>query len=501
MESFVSLFLLIVLPAIISALLFMPVFNNAIYIRRFCTSFSLLYFLYSLFLYIVCKPSTIINECSSCTFKPYFKISLPFLNNVFLNSHGIHLEFGVDSLSISMILLTSFIFFLVILLAKYYINIHHKYFYSLILLLESLLVCIFSTTDIFVFFLLWELELIPMYLLISIWGNKQASKSALKFILYTFGGSLFLLLGILLIYYTNFAINGFFSADLTMINLNNSNIFLQLFITLCLLIGFGVKIPIVPLHSWLADTHTNAVMPVSVILAAILLKLGVYGLIRFNIGMLSLSFALIAPILSIFALINIIYGAILSYNQTNIKRLVAFSSISQMGVILLALSSMTHVGYIGAIYHSISHAFISTGLFVIVGIIKQKFRTYNMKRLSGIVSVMPYFYGVSMIIILAALGVPLLSGFIGEFISIYGSFISSIPIVRIVTIFALLILLLSALYLLKFVHNVFYGVLPYKYKHVQDISILEFIALFSLVSVIFLLGAFPSVLINFLNIN
>ena len=502
MISLVSIPILIILPILAAIILVLPIFkNNAIYIRKFASGFSLFYFFYSILFYILYNPIHNQGNCESCTFIPSFRSIFPILNNKLLNQAGISVSFGIDALSISMIILTTFIIGIAIFSARLYINKHHKLFYCLILFLESILVGIFSTTDIFIFFGLWELELIPMYLLISIWGNRNAQKSALKFLLYTFGGSLFMLIGILLIYYTNFAISGSLIADITKLHINNANIILQIFISLLLFIGFAVKIPLIPLHRWLADTHTDAATPVSIILAGILLKLGVYGLMRFNFGILPLAFAYMAPIIALLGLIGIIFGAALAYSQNDIKRIIAYSSISQMGIIVLGLASMSNVGYIGSIFHIVSHAIVAAGLFFAVGIIKNKFGTGNIKRLSGIASVMPRLYGFTMLISISAMGIPFLSGFIGEFLSIYGAIISSIPSIKIIGLLSIGVVICTALYILRFIHNVFFGILPDRFEKVQDIAIHEFIILGIISLVILLLGCFPSLLINFLDIS
>ena len=312
------LLLLIFLPLLASVFILLPVFpNNQVYIRRFAVWFALIETFFSLLFFLFGGSKIDVHniDCISCIFSPEYKVEIPFISSNILNQIGIHISFGVDRLSILMIILTTLIITLAVTGAKLYVKKHFKYFYSLIFFLESILLGIFTTTDMFLFFTLWELELIPMYLLITIWGNFKAKKSALKFIIFTFSGSLFMLLGILLMYFTNFTVTGILTADITQINMNRVNLLLQLVISIFFLIGFCVKVPVFPLHSWLADTHTNASTPVSMILAGILLKLGVYGMIRFNFGILTLGFTVLSPILGSLAIINIVYGAALAYYQ------------------------------------------------------------------------------------------------------------------------------------------------------------------------------------------
>lgn len=498
----ISLLTLIFLPIIAGLIVLTSVFSdNQVFIRRFSVYFAIIHTIFSLMFFLLGPNIDVRNvDCISCIFAPDFKAAIPFIDNNILNQIGIHVSFGIDRLSILMVILTTLITTFTIIGSKLYVKKHFKYFYSLIFFLESILLGIFTTTDMFVFFTLWELELIPMYLLISIWGNHSAKKSALKFVLYTFGGSLFLLFGILLVYFTNFAVTGILTADITQISMNRVNLLLQLIISLFLIIGFGVKVPIFPLHKWLADTHTNASTPVSMLLAAVLLKLGIYGIMRFNFGLLTLGFTVLSPVLGLLAVINIIYGAAVAYYQKDIKRIVAYSSISQMGLILLGGVSLTNIGYTGAVYHMISHGLVAAGLFFVVGIIKQRFHTTNINRLSGIASIAPRLYGFSMVIVLSAAGIPFLSGFIGEFLSIYGALISSLLVFKLYAVIAVFILILSALYLMKPVHEVFFGILPDKYKNIQDIAVHEFVVLAAISFIIILLGCFPFVIVNFLNV-
>ena len=499
MNYLLNLPLLILLPIIASIIIFSGIFkDNYIYTRRFSTAFSIIYFFYSLLFYVSYKGIIPTEESILQGFNPEFISSFSILENSFLSNLGINFSFGVDSLSVIMIILTTLAFGIVIYSSKLFIHKDQKMFYGLVFILQSILIGIFSSLDMFVFFALWELELIPMYLLISLWGNKYAKKSALKFVLYTFGGSLFILLGILLLYFINHSFYGVYSADITQLNFSNMSSLLQIIISICFVIGFGVKIPIIPLHRWLADTHTNSCTPVSMILASVLLKLGVYGLIRFNLELLPLGFAIICPIIGIFAVVNIIYGGAIAYFQKDIKRIVAYSSISQMGIILLGLYSMTKIGYLGSVFHCVSHGVVALGLFFIVGIIKQKFNTNNITRLSGLACVNPRLFGLATLISFGAIGVPLTSGFIGEFLSIYGSLNSASIIYKLHAIIGVSVLLISALYILKIIHEVFYGGIKQNLDSMQDIASHEFLTLCTISFIIILLGCFPSIIINFI---
>src|SRR5574344_178375 len=486
MNTILSIPLLMFLPLLASIIIASPILNNAIFIRRFARGFNIIFCLYSLFFY-------------QASGKDFIVQNIPLLNNTHLNQFGIHISFTLNPLSILMIILTTIVFTLAIISAKLFIKQHIKLFYSLILILESILIGLFTTSDIFVFFILWELELIPMYFLISIWGNKYAKKSAMKFVLYTFSGSLLVLLGILLVYYSNFAINNAFSSDINALHFKNTHTFLQVIISSLFLLGFGFKIPIVPIHRWLAEAHSDATTPVSMILAAVLLKTGVYGIIKFNLGILPLGFSILAPIIGLFAIINILWGATLAYTQINIKKIIAYSSISQMGVILLGLAALNKTGYVGRLFHMISHGIIVVGLFMVVGIIRQRCKTYNIRRLRGIACVMPKLYGFSILIAFSAMGIPFLSGFIGEFLCLYGAFYSNFQIFKLFGVISVAVLILSALYLLNLIQKVFTGCIERKNQDNQDIAKHEFIVLSTVSTLTILLGCCPFIIVNFIN--
>ena len=288
--------------------------------------------------------------------------------------------------------LTSFVFLLASFASKFNIRTNHKFYYSMLMLLECAILGIFTAGDMFVFFLFWELELIPAYFLIgNKWrGNetedeeKDAHNSAVKFVLFTFLGSMIMLLGILLLHYYNFVTTGFLSAGFSDINASQIPNFIQNLISVCLLIGFGVKLPIVPLHTWLPDAHTNAPTPISMVLAGILLKTGAYGIYRFNYQTLSDAFITIAPILAILALINIIYTAFVAYNQTDIKRIVAYSSISNMGLVLLGLCAVNKIGLSASVFHMVAHALVTCGLFMVAGVVYLRCKNRDINTLSGI---------------------------------------------------------------------------------------------------------------------
>ena len=260
-----------------------------------------------------------------------------------------------------------------------------------------------------------------------------------------------------------------------------------------------MKLPIVPLHTWLPDAHTNAVTPVSMILAGILLKTGGYGIYRFNYQLLSDTFRIIAPILAVFALINIIYIAFVTYAQTDIKRIVAYSSISNMGLVLLGLCSINQIGISASIFHMVSHGLVTCGLFMIVGIIYLRYKNRNINTLSGIAAQMPRLYGFAVLIILASIGVPLFAPFISEILTVIGALNSEFSVVlKYTAVFALPILILSSCYMLKFLHKGFFGESSILYEKINDISVHEFVVLSSVLTGLLIFGLYPNVILGML---
>lgn len=493
--NILSVPLLIFIPLVLSLLIISPLFtSNEIIVRRFSKGVFGFHFLYTTLMLIFFNPAN-----------PY-----SFVINLFgmdwIQSLGIKFSFMIDTISMILVTLTSFVFFIASVSSKFNIRKNHKFYYSMLLLLESAILGIFTSNDMFLFFLFWELEMIPAYFLIG--GNfienyeyaAEAKKSAIKFILFTFFGSMFMLLGILLIHYYNFLTNGILSANFADIIDSTIPIKLQLLIAICLLIGFGVKLPIIPLHTWLPDAHTNAPTPVSMILAGILLKTGAYGIYRFNYEMLPQSFKIIAPVLAILALINIIYTAFISYAQTDIKRIVAYSSISNMGLILLGLCAINKIGLSASIFHMVSHGLVTCGLFMIAGIVYIRFKDRNINSLQGIASVMPRLFGFSILIILASIGVPLFAPFVSEILTIIGALNAEISIViRFSALFALPLLILSSCYMLKFLHQSFFGEVRNEFLKVNDISIHEFVVLGSILGGLLIFGLFPDTILGLLN--
>lgn len=495
MDIFLSIPFLIFMPLVVSMLLISPLFTrNEIVVRRFAKSVFGFHFLYAVLMLIFFDSAN-----------PYVS-QIHFYGLDWIQSIGVKFIFKIDNISMILTLLTSFVFLLASFASKFNIRTNHKFYYSMLMLLMSAILGIFTAGDMFVFFLFWELELIPAYFLIGGgWKNetddelKRAQSSAIKFVLFTFLGSMVMLLGILLLHYYNFISNGILSAVFSDINASSIPDYIQYLISICLLIGFGVKLPIIPLHTWLPDAHTNAPTPVSMILAGILLKTGAYGIYRFNYETLSDAFITIAPVLAVFALINIIYTAFVAYAQTDIKRIVAYSSISNMGLILLGLCAINKIGLSASVFHMVAHALVTCGLFMIAGIVYLRCRNRDINSLSGIAVVMPRLFGFAMVIVLASIGIPAFAPFISEILTMIGALNADFSdVLKFASIFSLPLLILSSCYMLKFLHKGFFGELPEEYEKVNDITVHEFIVLASVLAGLVIFGLFPQTILGML---
>lgn len=513
MGSIISLKLLVFSPLLISIVFLLPIFSgHTVLIRRFAKIFAGLHFLYALLFYVFANFTTendnylsLINSIAGNVENGQLPLNffseLTFFGSSWINSLGIKLTFGLDGISIFFVILTSFLVLMTCIASKGIIQQKHSLFYALIFILETAILGVFASCDMFEFFMFWELELIPMYFLISLWGDGKAKKSAMKFLLYTFIGSLFMLVGFLMLYNFNFIATGMFSADIHTLTLNidTTPVYLQILASLFMLFGFAVKLPIIPFHTWLPNAHVDAPTPVSMLLAGILLKMGGYGIIRFNLQLLPDAFLYIAPYLVVLAFINIIFAAIVAYYQNDIKAIVAYSSISTMGIVLLGICSLNTLGIAGAIFLMLAHGIISATLFFIVGTIYKRTKTRELVQLGGLAKVMPRLAGFSLLFMFAGIGVPATMGFVGEFLSFVGAFGSSILnnyMIQTIVIISILVLILSAAYLLKLIHKVFYGSQLERWNSLSDITNHEFVILFVMTFVVILFGVYPMPIID-----
>jgi NAD(P)H-quinone oxidoreductase subunit 4 len=362
---------------------------------------------------------------------------------------------GADGLSMPLILLTSFITTLAIL-ASWPVTLKPKLFYFLMLAMYGGQIGVFAVQDMLLFFLMWELELIPVYLLLSIWGGKKRMYAATKFILYTAGGSLFILVAALAMAFYGDTV----TFDMQSLMAKDYPINMQLLLYGAFLIAYAVKLPIFPLHTWLPDAHGEATAPVHMLLAGILLKMGGYALIRMNVEMLPDAHVYFAPALIILGIVNIIYAALTSFAQRNLKRKIAYSSISHMGFVLIGIASFTDLGLSGAVLQMISHGLIGASLFFLVGATYDRTHTLILDEMGGVGKKMPKIFAMFTACSLASLALPGMSGFVAELMVFVGFATSDaygVVFKTIVVLLAAVGVILTPIYLLSMLREIFYG--------------------------------------------
>jgi NAD(P)H-quinone oxidoreductase subunit 4 len=369
---------------------------------------------------------------------------------------GLSWAVSVDGLSLPLVLLAGLVTTLSIF-AAWQVDHKPRLFYFLMLVLYSAQIGVFIAQDILLLFIMWELELVPVYLLVSIWGGQKRQYAATKFLLYTAAASIFILVaGLAMALYGE----GTISFDMVELGIKDYPLALELLLYAGLLIAFGVKLAVFPLHTWLPDAHGEASAPVSMILAGVLLKMGGYGLIRLNLEILSDAHVYFAPILAMLGVVNIIYGGLNSFAQPNMKRRLAFSSVSHMGFVLLGIASFTDLGISGAMLQMISHGLIAAVLFFLAGVTYDRTHTLALNSMGGMGQVMPKVFALFTAAAMASIALPGMSGFASELSVFVGVTTSDIysSTFRTVTVFlSALGLILTPIYLLSLLRQVFYG--------------------------------------------
>ncbi len=399
---------------------------------------------------------------------------------------------GVDGLSMPLLLLTTFLGFLAVLIS-WKVHERTREFFAWLLLLEASIIGVFVSLDLLLFFIMWEIEVVPMYFLISIWGSGRKGYSATKYVIYTLFGSALMLAGILSIYFTT---NSLDMMEISRQGLGMVQTAMPAAAMFWLLfIGFAVKLPMFPFHTWLPDAHTDAPTAVSVMLAGVLIKMGGYGMIRLCVSMFPEQAQQYAQIMVILALIGIIYGAAVTLMQTDIKRLIAYSSISHMGYVLLGIFALGQVSMTGAALQMFSHGIVTGLLFAVAGLVIHNIEVRDLRKLGGLARQAPIIAAVFIIAGLASLGLPLTSGFAAEFLVFLGSYSSTaVAHLNVYTIVAIAGVVLTAGYILWMVQQAFYGPVKAEFDRVKDADGLEKAYTFILIAVIFLVGIYPAVM-------
>jgi NADH-quinone oxidoreductase subunit M len=403
---------------------------------------------------------------------------------------GIDYDVGVDGISLLLVVLTAFLTPIALLSSWESVERKVKEFSIFLLLLEAGMIGVFISLDLFLFYVFWDAMLVPMYFLIGIWGYDQRIYAAVKFMLYTMAGSVLMLIAILGLAYLHQAATGSYSFDLIELYGLELNEQTQYWFFLAFALAFAIKVPLFPFHTWLPDAHVQAPTAGSVILAGVLLKMGTYGLVRFAFPLFPEAAAYFAPWLALLAVIGIVYGALVAMVQPDMKKLVAYSSVSHLGFVVLGIAAMNVQGMQGAVYQMLAHGVSTGGLFLIVGMLSDRRHTRLISEFGGLKHVMPRLTAAFLIITLASIGLPGLNGFVGEFLIMLGAFRWDWRYV----VGAGLGVILSAVYMLWMFQRVYYGPVTHEENTtLPDLTPREWAAVVPLVAMSLFMGVFPNV--------
>ncbi len=421
-----------------------------------------------------------------------FEVDAPWVPSL-----GIDYHLGVDGISFPLVALSALIF-LVAAVASYGIQDRIKEYFVLLLVLETAVMGVFLALDYVVFYIFFELVLIPMYFLIAIWGGPRREYAALKFLIYTIVGSLLMLVGIVALYFSTGA-ETFSIPEIAARAPEMVPPAWRMWIFLALFFGFAVKVPVWPFHTWLPDAHVEAPTPISVVLAAVLLKMGTYGLVRISHPTLPEAARDFAVALAVLGVINIVYGALAAMAQRDLKKLVAYSSVSHMGYVLLGVAAGTAVAVNAAVFQMVAHGIISAMLFLLVGVFYDRTHTREMDRLHGMYLATPTAGVILAFAGLANLGLPLLPGFIAEFFTLQGLFLAGTGFFWTIAYVTVIGVVFTAAFNLLMMHRVLMGRPREEFAVMPDASKRELVTLLPLMAVCVLLGVWPGVIMGLSN--
>jgi NADH-quinone oxidoreductase subunit M len=455
--------------------------EQALMIKSLGLLFSAATFILSFFLYLKFNPE---NPAMQFVVKITWVQALNISYNV-----------GIDGLSLLLILLTTLLTPIALLSSWNSIDHKVKEYTIMILLLETGMLGVFSSMDLFLFYVFWEAMLIPMYFIIGIWGGSNRIYAAIKFFIYTMAGSLLMLIAIISLgYWASISPQGQFTTDLQQLYKIAPQIPMnvQVWMFLAFTVSFAIKVPIFPFHTWLPDAHVEAPTAGSVILAGVLLKMGTYGLLRFCLPLFPSAMLMFLPYLATLAVIGIIYGALVSMVQTDMKKLVAYSSVSHLGFVVLGICALTEEGIQGSIIQMVNHGLSTGALFLLVGMIYERRHTRLISEFGGIAKVMPVFSTIFMIVSLSSMGLPGLNGFIGEFLILLGSYNSPF-LAHGFTIAAATGVIFAAVYLLWLYQRVIFGkVTNPANEKLHDLSFRELVLIAPILLFIIWIGIYPN---------
>jgi len=427
-----------------------------------------------------------------------FRLDTPAMQFVetapWIPEYGITYSLGIDGISLFLILLTTFFTCISVIACWNDIQEKVKEFMICLLFLETGMIGVFAALDLFLFYVFWEVMLIPMYLLIGIWGNpKRRIYAAVKFFIYTMVGSVLMLVAILVLYFHNGAATGNYTFDLLQLYKLQIPLGAQFWLFLAFGLAFAIKVPMFPFHTWLPDAHTEAPTVGSVLLAAVLLKMGTYGFLRFSIPLFPHASYQLVPLVSILALIGIIYGALVCIVQRDLKRLIAFSSVSHLGFVMLGLFALNLQGIEGGILQMLNHGFSTGALFLLVGMIYERRHTRMIEDFGGLWKQMPIFGAFFILVTLSSIGLPGLNGFVGEFLILIGTFKAT----AVYAVIAATGIILAAAYMLWMYQKVMFGELTKpENKVLKDLSAREVLVLSCVTVFIVWIGVYPQTFLS-----
>ncbi len=409
------------------------------------------------------------------------------IDKMWVASIGARFKIGIDGISLWLVILTTFLTPLVLLSAHKAVGKHVREFVIAVLVLETGMLGALVALDLFVFYIFWEIMLIPMYLLIGIWGGDRRIYASIKFVIYTMVGSLLMLVAIFYVYIVHGEVTGLYTFDLERLRLLVLPHSAQVWCFAAFALAFAIKVPLFPVHTWLPDAHTEAPTAGSVILAGVMLKLGTYGYIRYGLYLFPEAAHDLAWLFLTLGVVGVVYGAVVATMQRDLKRLVAYSSVAHMGFIVIGIFALNTQGLDGAIIQMVNHGLSTGALFLLVGWIYERRHTREISALSGLQGAAPIMAGVFTLVMLSSIGLPGLNGFVGEFLILLGAFQSA----RWWAIIAATGVILAALYLLWAYQRVFHGKAEGENATMADLRFSEFLAIGPLLVLIVFLGVYP----------
>ena len=404
---------------------------------------------------------------------------------------GISFHLGADGLTILLLLLAAFLGMVAIAVSWNEIQEKVGFFHFNLMLVLTGVMGVFLSLDLFLFYVFWELMLVPMYFLISLWGHEHRVHAAVKFFIFTQLGGLFMLLAVLGLYFVHGRSTGDYTFDYTALLTTKLNTGVAFWLMMGFIMAFFVKLPVVPLHTWLPDAHTEAPTAGSIVLAGLLLKTGAYGIIRFVLPLFPTTSRAVAPVAMALGVAGILYGAILAFSQKDVKRLIAYTSVSHLGFVLLGVFAGTRAALQGSIILIIAHGLSTGGLFAVAGALQERLNTRKMDALGGLWAVMPRMGGVALIFSLASLGLPGLANFVGEFLELAGSYATN----PVLTVLASVGFVASAVYSLWFIYRVFHG--PQQSESgIADLNLREMAVFGIMIALIAVIGLWPQPILD-----